>query len=30
LRRFAKLVEVSANGQRLDQLTPKGKRKSVA
>jgi uncharacterized protein YdeI (YjbR/CyaY-like superfamily) len=30
LRRFAKLVEVSANGQRLDQLTPKGKRKSAA
>jgi uncharacterized protein YdeI (YjbR/CyaY-like superfamily) len=30
LRRFAKLVEVSANGQRLDQLTPKGKRKSTA
>ena len=30
LRRFAKLVEVSADGQRLDQLTPKGKRKSVA
>ena len=29
LRRFAKLVEVSANGQRLDQLTPKGKRKSA-
>ena len=30
LRRLAKLVEVSAHGQRLDQLTPKGKRKSVA
>ena len=30
LRRFAKLVEVSADGQRLDQLTRKGKRKSVA
>jgi uncharacterized protein YdeI (YjbR/CyaY-like superfamily) len=28
LRRFAKLVEVSVNGQRLDQLTPKAKRKS--
>ena len=30
LRRFAKLVEVSANGQRLDQLTPKAERKSAA
>ena len=28
LRRFAKLVEVSVNGQRLDQLTPKAERKS--
>jgi uncharacterized protein YdeI (YjbR/CyaY-like superfamily) len=28
LRRFAKLVEVSVNGQRLDQLTPKVQRKS--
>jgi uncharacterized protein YdeI (YjbR/CyaY-like superfamily) len=28
LRRFAKLVEVSVNGQRLDQLTPKAGRKS--
>jgi uncharacterized protein YdeI (YjbR/CyaY-like superfamily) len=28
LRRFAKLVEVSVNGQRLDQLTPKVERKS--
>jgi uncharacterized protein YdeI (YjbR/CyaY-like superfamily) len=28
MRRFAKLVEVSAQGQRLDQLTPKGQRKS--
>jgi hypothetical protein len=27
LRRFAKLVEVSVNGQRLDQLTPKAERK---
>lgn len=30
MRRFAKLVEVSANGRRLDQLTPKGPRKSGA
>jgi len=29
LRRFAKLVEVSVNGQRLDQLTPKSERKSA-
>jgi uncharacterized protein YdeI (YjbR/CyaY-like superfamily) len=28
LCRFAKLVEVSVNGQRLDQLTPKAERKS--
>jgi uncharacterized protein YdeI (YjbR/CyaY-like superfamily) len=28
LRRFAKLVEVSVNGQRLDQLTPRAERKS--
>jgi uncharacterized protein YdeI (YjbR/CyaY-like superfamily) len=28
LRRFAKLVEVSVNGQRLDQLTPRAQRKS--
>jgi len=27
LRRFAKLVEVSVNGQRLDQLTPRAERK---
>jgi len=28
MRRFAKLVEVSGKGRRLDQLTPKGQRKS--
>ncbi len=28
VRRLAKLVEVSANGRRLDQLTPKAARKS--
>jgi len=28
MRRLAKLMEVSANGQRLDQLTPKAGRKS--
>jgi len=28
LRRFAKLVEVSVNGRRLDQLTPRAERKS--
>jgi uncharacterized protein YdeI (YjbR/CyaY-like superfamily) len=28
MRRFAKLVEVSAKGRRLDQLTPKAARKS--
>ncbi len=28
MRRFAKLVEVSANGRRLDQLMPKASRKS--
>jgi len=28
MRRFAKLVEVSAKGQRLDQLKPKARRKS--
>ena len=30
MRRLAKLMEVSANGQRLDQLTPKTERKSTA
>ncbi len=30
IRRFAKLVEVSENGRRLDQLTPKAKRESAA
>jgi uncharacterized protein YdeI (YjbR/CyaY-like superfamily) len=29
MRRFAKLVEVSANARRLDQLTPKAARKSA-
>jgi len=28
MRRLAKLMEVSANGRRLDQLTPKSERKS--
>jgi uncharacterized protein YdeI (YjbR/CyaY-like superfamily) len=28
MRRFAKLVEVSGKGRRLDQLTPKGRQKS--
>jgi uncharacterized protein YdeI (YjbR/CyaY-like superfamily) len=30
MRRLAKLMEVSANGRRLDQLTPKAARKSAA
>jgi uncharacterized protein YdeI (YjbR/CyaY-like superfamily) len=30
MRRLAKLMEVSANGRRLDQLTPKSERKSAA
>ena len=30
MRRLAKLMEVSANGRRLDQLTPKAVRKSAA
>lgn len=29
VRRLAKLIEVSANGRRLDQLTPKAARKSA-
>ena len=30
MRRLAKLMEVSANGRRLDQMTPKSERKSAA
>jgi uncharacterized protein YdeI (YjbR/CyaY-like superfamily) len=30
MRRLAKLMEVSADGRRLDQLTPKAARKSAA